>query len=159
RYSPTFIAHASTKTCHGKTFWLKPGNATAACPGTSNHGLGLACDFVLDNGGRILGWLIDHADEYGFSAELESEPWHWHYIPGDAIPKATLAFEEDELAFTEAQMRAFPWQYNGRGLGSNDDTPDGNISALGAFNEILLTVRAIAAKVDLDPTELAAITN
>jgi D-alanyl-D-alanine carboxypeptidase-like protein len=157
RYSTTFIAHTSTKTCNGTTFWLRPGNAIAACPGTSNHGLGLACDFVLDARGRILTWLIGHAATFGFAAELENEPWHWHYVPGDAIPAATLAHEEDDMAFTENQMRAFPWQYNGRGLADNDGTAEGNLSALGAFNEILLTVRAIAAKVDLDPAELTAI--
>ncbi|MEV0721114.1 M15 family metallopeptidase [Asanoa sp. NPDC050611] len=142
-----------------KERWSKkdPDLATAAVPGTSNHGLGLACDFVLDSGDRILTWLIKHADEFGFSAELQKEPWHWHYHAGDAIPAATRAYEEDEMAYTEGQMRAFAWQYNGRGLANNDQNPDGNISALGAFNEILLTVRKIATKVDLSPAELAAI--
>jgi len=132
--------------------------AVAAVPGTSNHGFGLACDFVLDKAGKILSWLVKHADEYGFSAELQSEAWHWRYIAGDAIPAATLAYEEDDMAFTEAQMRAFAWQYNGRGLDDNDQSPGGNLSTLGAFNEILLTVRAIAKKVELDAKELAAIT-
>jgi hypothetical protein len=62
------------------------------------------------------------------------------------------------MAFTEAQMRAFAWQYDGRGLDDNDLSARGNTSALGAFNEILQTVRAIAKKVDLDPQELTAIT-
>jgi hypothetical protein len=132
--------------------------AAAAVPGTSNHGLGLACDFALDNDHKILNWLVKHADEFGFSAELQSEAWHWRYISGDAIPAATLAFEEDDMAFTDAQMRAFAWQYNGRGLDDNDLSARGNTSALGAFNEILQTVRAIAKKVDLDPQELTAIT-
>jgi hypothetical protein len=132
--------------------------AQAAAPGTSNHGLGLACDFVLDGHNKIRDWLIDRAHEFGFSAELQSEPWHWRYIVGDAIPAATLAFEEDDMAFTEDQMRAFAWQYNGRGLDDNDKSVKGNTSALGAFNEILLTVRAIAKKVQLDQAELAAIT-
>jgi hypothetical protein len=132
--------------------------AVAAVPGTSNHGLGLACDFVLDQHDKILKWLIGNADEFGFAAELQSEAWHWRYITGDAIPAATLAFEEDDMAFTESQMRAFAWQYNGRGLDDNDKTANGNTSALGAFNEILVTVRAIAKKVDLDPVELTAIT-
>jgi hypothetical protein len=144
---------------HKEQWFLKsPKLAVAAVPGTSNHGLGLACDFVLDGKDVILNWLIRHADEYGFSAEIQSEPWHWRYTVGDAIPAATRAFEEDDMAFTEAQMRAFAWQYNGRGLDDNDRTPNGNTSTLGAFNEILLTVRAIAKKVDLDPKELAAIT-
>jgi hypothetical protein len=132
--------------------------AVAAVPGTSNHGLGLACDFVLDQHSKILNWLIKNADEFGFAAELQSEAWHWRYFVGDAIPAATLAFEEDEMAFTEAQMRAFAWQYDGRGLDANDQSAAGNTSALGAFNEILQTVRAIAKKVDLDPNELAAVT-
>lgn len=32
--------------------------------------------------------------------------------------------------YTEAQMRGFAWQYNGRGLTGNDLTPEGNVSTL-----------------------------
>ncbi|MEU4588743.1 hypothetical protein [Micromonospora aurantiaca (nom. illeg.)] len=56
-----------------------------------------------------------------------------------------------------AQLRAIPWQYNGRGLADNDLTPTGNISTLGALSETLRIVRAIAEKVDIDPAELEQI--
>jgi LAS superfamily LD-carboxypeptidase LdcB len=74
----------------------------AATPGTSNHGLGLAIDFAEERDGRppvesvsdrFVRWLIKNAATYGFSAELQSEPWHWRYVAGDQIPRAVLDFE------------------------------------------------------------------
>jgi hypothetical protein len=69
--------------------------ATAACPGESNHGLGLAVDIHEDslaNGG--LAWLEDNAERFGFGWEtVPEEPWHIRYNTGDAIPAAVLAFE------------------------------------------------------------------
>ena len=63
--------------------------ATAAMPGTSQHGLGRAVDF-LDQLGELTfespgyAWLVAHADEYGFSHPDWAEPdgrnpeaWHW----------------------------------------------------------------------------------
>ncbi|MET8908396.1 hypothetical protein [Micromonospora sp. NPDC004551] len=58
---------------------------------------------------------------------------------------------------TAPLLKALPWQYNGRGLADNDLAPEGNISTLGALSETLLTVRAIAGKVDIDPAELEQI--
>lgn len=72
--------------------------ATAACPGTSNHGWGLAIDVgtELDGDvdpegidGKTLAWLDRWAWDYGFSWELlPEEPWHIRYCTGDATPKA-----------------------------------------------------------------------
>lgn len=69
----------------------------------SNHGLGLAVDVGEERDGDAgtesidagtVAWLIGNAHLYGFSAELQSEPWHWRYFAGDAIPPAVLAFEQ-----------------------------------------------------------------
>jgi hypothetical protein len=70
-------------------WWKRRGVATAAVPGTSNHGWGLAIDVhTVDLGtqrspGPKLRFLAEFAGEYGFSWELlPEEPWHLRYIPG-----------------------------------------------------------------------------
>ena len=76
---------------------LKPRyRATAAVPETSNHGWGLAFD------GRSLPmvvvlWLCANAWRYGFSAEIQSESWHWRYFAGDGIPAAVIEYEEGDV--------------------------------------------------------------
>jgi hypothetical protein len=84
-------------------YWVKrAGVATAAKPGTSNHGWGLADDMGenLDADSAVesisqtaVNWLTLNADKYGISAELRSEAWHWRYYRGDSIPKAVLDYE------------------------------------------------------------------
>lgn len=76
--------------------------AMAAAPGTSNHGWALAVDFAeeLDNdpqvesiSNRAVAWLVNNAHIYGWSAEAQSEAWHWRYVAGDKIPSAVTTFE------------------------------------------------------------------
>lgn len=74
------------RTYQGKTYWLKPGNAMVASPGTSNHGWGCAIDMALTvNGGMVavtapfVTWVATVAVGLGFSWE-DSEPWHIHAI-------------------------------------------------------------------------------
>ena len=88
-------------------YWVKKkvGNsypATAATPGASNHGWGLALDIAEEYDSDtapdpiravFVTWLINNAHRFGISAELDSEPWHWRYVAGDNIPQATLEFE------------------------------------------------------------------
>jgi hypothetical protein len=90
RYSPAFILGRPSKAWKGKTYWLLPTLAQAATPGTSNHGWGLAVDMAEYIEGRIvslrpgtLAWLATKGIEMGWSAELQSEPWHWRYYAGD----------------------------------------------------------------------------
>ena len=98
-----------------KVLWLKPNLqswckksanlATAAVPGTSNHGLGIALDIALgtspSNATSVtpatVNWLIANAHRYGFSAELQSEQWHWRYVTGDAIPQSVVDFESPNI--------------------------------------------------------------
>jgi nucleoid-associated protein YgaU len=81
--------------------YYRTSGAAAAVPGTSNHGLGLAIDIALDANGdekfewpvkpldrRALAWLMEHAADYGFSWEVQSEPWHLRYVIGDTLPPA-----------------------------------------------------------------------
>lgn len=94
RYTPTFHSGWATRKCGSITYYQKPGTASAACPGTSNHGLGIAVDVANASGGRLT-WLLANAQKYGFSWEIQSEPWHIRYVAGDHIPAAVLAFEEE----------------------------------------------------------------
>jgi len=86
-------------------YWIKKDFdlATAATPGESNHGWGLALDIAEETDGdpgpegitqRFVDWLILNADRFGICAELQSEKWHWRYYAGDKIPVAVLAYEQ-----------------------------------------------------------------
>ena len=86
RYSTEEITGRPTRTCNGKTYWLLPGVASAACPGTSNHGWGLAVDIYAVGAEGRLEWLLDNAARFGWSWELQSEPWHIRYVLGDTLP-------------------------------------------------------------------------
>lgn len=100
RYVPASIPGRPSKTWRGTTYWLLPGKASAATPGSSNHGLGLAVDAAVELDGdpepesidaRTLAWLRAHAPAFGWSWELQSEPWHLRYVAGDTLPPALAA--------------------------------------------------------------------
>lgn len=95
RYQTSPIPGRPTKVWNGVTWWQKPNTAMAAVPGTSNHGLGLAIDFSTDMDGynAFVAWLIVNAIRFGYSAETQSESWHWRYVAGDDVPQAVLDFE------------------------------------------------------------------
>jgi len=77
------------RTYRGKLYWLKPGNAPMAVPGTSNHGWGLAVDVANIDQAKVE-WLLKNAASYGFSWELQNEPWHLRYVAGDKFPEAAV---------------------------------------------------------------------
>lgn len=77
----------------GKRWYLKPGNAPVAVPGTSNHGWGLAVDIASIDQKKVE-WLLKNAKTFGFSWELQNEPWHLRYVAGDSVPAAVKAFVE-----------------------------------------------------------------
>jgi hypothetical protein len=102
-------------------WYQRPGTAMAAVPGTSNHGWALAFDVCLwrlvDGVWKAVGiqantamfaWLLANAHNYGFSWEVQSEPWHLRYFYGDDVPPAlrpppipspSPTPTEDEVAF------------------------------------------------------------
>lgn len=57
-------------------------------------------------------------------------------------PLATPVEEEDDMAYTDAQMKAFPWQYVGGGI------PDG-MSTLKVLNDTYIQGREALAKLDV----------
>lgn len=91
------------KSWQGKLWKRRTGTAMAAVPGTSNHGYGLAIDFSEEYDGNpftaegitveFTKWLISNAGPYGYSAESQSEDWHWRYVSGDNVPAAVLYYE------------------------------------------------------------------
>lgn len=85
RYTTTPIAGTSTKTWQGLTWYLRPGEAMAATPGTSNHGWGEAVDFSggiqLRNSAQHL-WTKANAPAYGWLLPAWAttiEPWHFEW--------------------------------------------------------------------------------
>jgi peptidoglycan hydrolase-like protein with peptidoglycan-binding domain len=129
--------------------------ATAATPGHSNHGLGLALDLAEEYDTdsapdpirtQWVQWLVNNAKRFGISAELQSEPWHWRYVTGDAIPQAVLDFERSGGVLDTSQPTPGPalvFAYPGTPvrLGSKGDavklvqavvgaTPDGDFGSV-----------------------------
>jgi len=80
------------------------GNAMAAIPGTSPHGLALAVDLALDDDEdaiadpiteAVVRFLMENdlALNCGFAWSTPSEPWHLQWFMGDIIPEFVLAWE------------------------------------------------------------------
>lgn len=93
-----FPLNGGSRWCNGRRWWKLPGVPVVACPGTSNHGWGLAVDVANagTSGTSTVRWLLKHADLFGFSWEVQSEPWHVRYYSGDRIPQATLDYESSQ---------------------------------------------------------------
>lgn len=93
---------------------LKPAyRATAAVPETSNHGWAIALD-VRSIPAKVVAWLCANAWRYGFSAEIQSEPWHWRYFAGDDIPDAVIEYEEGDMSkLCTLEGDTAPWAATG----------------------------------------------
>lgn len=120
RYVPYFEAGLTygndrRKYWEGRYWYLLLGEATAAVPGTSNHGWARALDLGEERDGdsgteglrdSSVQWLVDNAHRFGFSAELQSEDWHWRFYE-DHLTSATLAWMNgDDMALTEQDIAA-----------------------------------------------------
>lgn len=80
-------AKTKPKIYKGKAWYKKsPKLADLAVPGQSQHNLGLAVD-IANASGKRLEWLLANEHKYGFSHELDSEPWHIRYVDGDEVPQ------------------------------------------------------------------------
>ena len=96
RYRKEPVANSTSRTWNGRKWWLKRGFAPLAAPNDdpktcSRHMLGLAVD-VANASGKILDWLLANEDKFGFSHEVQSEPWHIRYVAGDDVPAAVKEF-------------------------------------------------------------------
>jgi len=96
RYRKEPVANSTSRTWNGQKWWLKRGFAPLAAPNDdpktcSRHMLGLAVD-VANASGKVLKWLQDNNERFGFSHEVQSEPWHIRYVAGDDVPSAVLEF-------------------------------------------------------------------
>lgn len=100
RYQVEPIAGASTRTWEGKKWYLKANNAPMAAPGTSNHNLGLAVDIHTASGNR-LDWMLQNCLAFGFSWEVQSEPWHIRYVAGDRVPAPVQAWLDSKQQGTK----------------------------------------------------------
>lgn len=96
--------------------------ATAASPGTSNHGFGLALDVAQEYDGDsdpdpitevLVGWLCVYGPKFGIFATLASEKWHWQYNLGDNLPQTVLDYEsgngngEGDMELIAREQRLF----------------------------------------------------
>lgn len=116
---------------YNSLYWTKKNNnlATAAVPGTSNHGWALALDIAEEYDTdvapdpirqKLVEWLVKNADRFGICAELQSEAWHWRYYAGDNIPQAVKDFYgvEEEMTVLDDPVRVIdtrtlPYTING----------------------------------------------
>lgn len=108
RYQTTPNGARVTRKWNGRTYYLRPGNAPSASPGTSNHGWGLAIDVAHAGETGRLRWLIEHAVSFGFSWEVADpanpnfEVWHLRYHAGSP---AEVAPEPAPTAPTARTLR------------------------------------------------------
>lgn len=126
RYTKTYSAGINTlddqRTWNGVKYYKRLGVAAVATPGTSNHGWGLAVDTAIDADGDLefewppkslhsgaLNWLLTNASKYGFSWEIQSEPWHIRYVTGDTLPAAVMAYESASKPFDPAKGQWGTW--------------------------------------------------
>lgn len=124
RYETPPVAGRPTKTWSGKVYSLRVGSngkllATAAVPGTSNHGIGAAvdcCELDLETGGYLgitssqaWPWLLEHVVEHGWSWELQSEPWHLRLVALPPAPPTPIPPEEQQMAYFRDD-RVTGWQ-------------------------------------------------
>jgi LAS superfamily LD-carboxypeptidase LdcB len=92
RYQLEPIPSVKPQVYENKNYYLKPGNAPMAVPGTSRHNLGLAVDFA-NMSGETFNFMCAHGPSFGWSLEvMPAEPWHWFYWPGDKVPAAVTQY-------------------------------------------------------------------
>lgn len=141
RYTTTPISSPDVRWWNGIRWYRKPGFASAAVPGTSNHGLGTAIDFSsnVNNGGSAEhSWMVAHGPAFGWNWPTWArksptyEPWHFESpgivpvgnyigIPGVNIPNipplppAPPYLEDFLSALTDQeQRRLLAWADNGQ---------------------------------------------
>lgn len=115
RYTTSWVTGIDPRRWLGQTWWRLPGTASAAVPGTSNHGWGVAIDVTGLGGftGSAYARLAEVAPAHGYSNRAGrqiNEPWHWEYTPStDTHP--TIA-QEDDMPLNAADLTAIQQRVN-----------------------------------------------
>jgi len=141
----------SSKTWNNVQYWLKAGNAMAAVPGTSNHGWGAAVDTALGGYGNkaqtvgepFLSWALDNVQQFGWSWEVQSEPWHLRLVGIESVPPAaasaapvaplpplTLGSKGGQVAALQGICAFFAWGDPGRPDGHFGPRTDAAVRAM-----------------------------
>lgn len=107
RYTLKAIPGTSTRKWNGKTWHLKKGMAQLAVPGTSMHNWGAAVDCHTASGER-LEWLKGNAIAFGWSWEVQSEPWHLRLFNADEVTPAVQMWLANKPAAAEAPAAKAP---------------------------------------------------
>jgi Putative peptidoglycan binding domain/D-alanyl-D-alanine carboxypeptidase/LysM domain len=124
-FESRYVTHntgGDTKVWNGTTYWKLPKVASAATPGTSNHGKGLAADLsnspTVPISGATLDWVANHGPSFGFWNTVRSEAWHWSYCLGDdvpggivvrAAPAQTASVDWAAISAMDARLSAIPF--------------------------------------------------
>ncbi len=154
---------STRRTWQGETWYLRPGMALAAVPGTSNHGRGIAVDIGEERDGDTgtesiddgtLRWLLANEERFGFSHEVQSEPWHIRYFAGDHVPQAVTDHErtnpfDEELTMAQFDEIMTKLDHIERALGLriielDDDLPENVNDQLGEIRRNLRRTAAAA---------------
>ena len=112
RYTTSWVTGIDPRRWLGDTWWRLPGTASAAVPGTSNHGLGVAIDVTALGGftGTNYKRLAAVAPAHGWSnwaGRQINEPWHWEYTPAaDTHPTPAPAPTDWTDMATAAEIEA-----------------------------------------------------
>lgn len=87
---------------------------TAAKPGTSKHGSGLALDLNTSSkphlNNDVYIWLVKNAHQFGFVRTVSTEEWHFEYIPSRAAlgPYAMLADTNANRFYSDLGLSGLP---------------------------------------------------
>lgn len=86
--APTTRKPPITRRYKGRVWWLRPGKAPVATPGTSIHGWGCAVDLNVKDK-KTYAWLCTNAPKYGWylagprtkagKPNPNFEAWHWQW--------------------------------------------------------------------------------
>ena len=96
---------------NGKNWWRKPGYSSAATPGTSNHGLGVAIDVqgLGGFGSTKYNQFAAVAAQYDYNnaeGKRIGEPWHWVYTGANTPPAPpTPAVPDTKNTFLELLLK------------------------------------------------------
>ena len=129
------------RTWNGVRWYRLPDKSIVAVPGTSNHGWGIANDYAEERDGdpgpeslsdAAVEWLVANAHLYGWSAELQPEPWHWRHVTGDTLTPAVLAYEASLSDTGEADMGLSMMAYDETGNVWVGQGPGGHRALVGS---------------------------